>query len=136
MKIICTCNLDTDGFNLLLEYLPKLFVDFYITLGPERIKALEYRREYLNREMYNIKKVFDIDTINAITESFIIGKRYSRSEIKSELSKIYSKLNISLTPKATDLLKYFELKDIDVPRADDPKKRDKGFLIIGLKENI
>ena len=40
--IICTCNLDTVDFNLLLEYLPKLFVDFYITLGPERIKALLY----------------------------------------------------------------------------------------------
>ena len=44
---------------------------------------------------------------------------------------IYFSLNISTTPKATDLEKYFELKLVDV--VDEFGKRTKGFKLISKK---
>ena len=61
------------------------------------------------------------------------GERYLLKEIKDILREIYNSLNLTKTPKASDLEKYFEVKEVMLY---DPitKKRDRGYEILSLKE--
>lgn len=134
-KMRILCNLPEKDLDIILPYLPEDMVLFYNVLGPERIKALEYRREYLIKEINNLKKRCDNSTIEKIVQTFKVGERYSRNVIKEELSKIYSDLDITKAPKASDLLEYFEIREVNMPREDGSGKRDKGYEILGFKKN-
>ena len=58
--------------------------------------------------MINSDKKNNISTV--IYSNFIAGNKYTLKEIKQILKKIYTDFNITSTPKATDLSKYFLLE--------------------------
>ena len=82
--------------------------------------------------------VFSIDQSicndEAIYKAFLVGNRYLKTEIKLKLKETYDKLSILGNPKASDLEKYFELKEVNMV---DPStgKRVKGYEILSRKEN-
>ena len=135
MKLICTTGLDQYTQSRLLSQVPITYSIFYNIIGPERIKELKYRRDYLMKELNNIKKSESNSLVDRLTSEFLIGEKYSRTYIKEKLAELYEQEGLTKTPKSVDLLEYFDVRDVNVPRKDDPRKRDKGYEILGLKKN-
>ena len=102
----------------------------YRVLGVEQMKALEYRK-------VDIEKALLIAS-NEPTNSYKIvrflnlriGKWYSMSSIKSRLKVIYSDIDLSRTAKATDLKKWFNLKEMS-KRIEG--KLMTGYVVVGEK---
>lgn len=135
MKALCVCNLSKEDFSLLLMYLPEILIEFYNIIGPKRIKELKYRKDYLMRELNNIKMIKSGSMTDKLAKEFLVGERYTRSFIKERLSDLYKQAGLLKTPKAVDLYEYFDIKEINIYRKDGSGKRDKGYEILGLKKN-
>ena len=61
---------------------------------------------------------------------FLIGNKYSNQDAKKRIKKIYEDLNFERTPKAVDLLDFFEVKKVQI--MEDGKKVH-GYEILGVK---
>ena len=137
MKLLCekSDSFTEDEFNCILGGIPIIFKNFYTILGPNKIKSLGYQKSKckteFNRLVLNQSKLMDLD--NIIYSSFIIGNKYLKSEIKEILREKYSFIGIDLSPKASDLEKYFELKSTQIINKETGK-RDHGYLILKKKE--
>ena len=92
--------------------------------------AVSYIEIDLYRGFKDILKEDDLKDI--IYKEFLPDNKYSMSDIKLTLSKIYSSLGIVKTPKAVDLEKYFELKKIKFTLPN--KKVVHGFKILSIKK--
>lgn len=135
MKFLCNSvnSFSEEEFSSILGSIDIIFKNYYITLGKERIRALQYRKYALDSEyqrqknnQFNSKNLDDI-----VYSEFKVGEKYLKSYIKQRLGEIYESLGIKLSPKAIDLEKYFELKLVDV--VDEFGKRTKGFKLINKK---
>ena len=134
MKLLCECNLSEDTIKVILDLLPMVFKNYYVTLGKARIKSLNYRKNFLDKECSRLKgnqensgKLKDL--IYAKVE---IGKKYTKQYLKELLAQIYVEAGIKEAPKSTALEEYFELKKIQTTNKETGK-RDNGFLIVGIK---
>ena len=134
MKSVCEFLLNPKWFGHIhvsdLGWLPLYVRNYIIQLGPKRILDLGCREVDIKRELIN---QFSGDKLKEeIINLFKVGEKYSSKEIKEFLKNIYNKLNITKTPKATDLEEYFDVKEAKIL---DPitKKRDRGYEIISLK---
>ena len=134
MKYICDFLLDEEFYGYVsisdIRNLPRNYRNYLNILGPEKIKSLGYRESDIMNEIYNIqsKDVLFLEFSNI----FKLGTRYTLKDIKEIISNIYVKLNLSKAPKATDLLEYFEVKQVLI-YDPETKKQSKGYEIIGLK---
>ena len=135
MKLLCLSNLSDSELSAVLELIPILYKNYYTTLGKERIKALQCKKCMLEEEYNKLKDVqeYEISLLDRIYKSFICGKKYLNMEIKEELRKIYTDLNLSISPKASDLEKYFEVKKVLITNKETGK-RDHGYLILSKKD--
>ena len=136
MKFLCdsVINFTEEEFLSILDSINIIFKNYYIVLGKERIRALQYRKYALDSE-YQRQRNNQFNSKNldeAIYFSFKVGERYLKSHIKQILGNIYESLGLKLSPKATDLEKYFDIKLVDV--IDETGKRTKGFKILKKKE--
>ena len=134
MKEICLVLLDpkwngyihiSDLFWIKLTQRNYLYI-----LGPERIKEIGYKEADIKREIFNIH------CSDLIKENFIkiitIKKRYSLKDLKEMIQQLYTSLNITKTPKATDILEYFNVKEVTL-YDPETKKKARGYEIISLK---
>lgn len=81
---------------------------------------------------FEIVRVWDSveeSIIDAIYSVFEIGKRYTKADIKETLRSIYVRHSLSQTPKASQLLDYFELRPCQITN-QETGKIDNGFEII------
>lgn len=130
MKFLCESNLTSEELSSVLETIFIEYKNYYITLGPDKIKSLSYQRSKLKIE-YEKKKnnqLGDSDLVNLVYSIFIVGNKYTKPYIKQTFSSIYNKLGIQTTPKAVDIEKYFEVRLVDV--IDETGKRTKGFKLL------
>ena len=65
----------------------------------EMIKVYSNKREQLRIQVLSL---------------FNIGARYSRSEVKSKLNDVYNELNIKRTAKHSDIMEFYNVKEIKV----------------------
>ena len=109
MKMLCNSELNKDTIITLLDYIPLTYKTFYLSLGPERCKALGYNKTYLDRELALQK--FEVNNmIPEIHNTFKVGEIYSLADIKEKLKQIYSTNNYKKTAKATDIEFYFDIE--------------------------
>lgn len=134
MRLLCSNNLEKEDLDELLSYLPEDIKNYYNILGPERCRSLKYRHDLLRNEITALLNKGKNELKEDVYEAFPVGAKISRLTIKQELGVIYKKHNINKTPKATDIQDYFDLKDCKINNPEDPKKRDKGFEILKIKE--
>ena len=127
--------LDSFSYDLLLTQVPLEYRNYIQVFGSERLKAFSYRKYLIDSEY---KKLFlnqelSNELADKIYESFKIGSRHRKSELKQEIKVIFDDLGIKETPKASFLDKFFEIKRVLIL---DPitKKRDSGFEILSKKE--
>lgn len=102
------------------------YISYWKVLGSDVCKANLYREDFLKDRFKDVCLVSREK--EEIIKNFLIGKEYSKKEIKTKLGEIYSKIGISKTPKATELNEYFNLKIIKLK-----KTRENGFLIQSIK---
>ena len=135
MKLLCDYRFEGEDLRAALESIPINYKNYYITVGPERIRNLQYKNSVIQEEYERLKnnqKIgYDLD--KAIYEVFFIGNKYLKTEIKIKLKEIYENLNILGNPKASDLEKYFELREVNIIDTSTGK-RVKGYEIIKIKE--
>ena len=133
MKFLCD-NSSFSEFKSLLNNINIKYKTYYLAFGPERLRATGYQKYRLDKE-YN-KSVYDInERRDKIYSEFKVGDKISLSEIKQRLSNIYSGIEYSGSPKATDLLEYFEIKEIKVyQEIDGSKKRVKAYELLSTKK--
>jgi len=107
-----------------------LFERYYCTLGPSRCKACGYKYHDLSGEL-ELKKT-SLDPIKEeIYNTFLLGGKYKKYDIKEYLSGLYKKYKYGATPKATDLEKYFIVKPVLI--RSDSGKRESGYWILNKK---
>ena len=134
MRLLCT-TFTEEEIEEVLELVPIVYKNYYLTLGRNKIKALGYKKYLLDKEFE--KRKSKQDNSNKISDliysKLSIGNKYLKSEAKTLLSEIYKLLGINDSPKASDLEKYFELKEVNMV---DPStgKRVKGYELLKKKE--
>ena len=132
MKFLC--KEDIDNISDILNQIPLVYKVYYIVLGPERCKALNYEVTKISKEFSDMQ--FDKSQLeDEIYKTFTIGERYTKASIKDMLKNLYTELGYNKTPKANDLEKYFEIRPCKITNKETGK-RDHGFEIIKRKENF
>jgi len=134
LKYMCSVELDPNQFERFICRIPTIYQNYYRVLGIERIKSLGYNKYYLDKEYDKLFGNQDVDqkVKDMIFETFIVGERYSKSDIKNTLKDLYDSAGYNKTAKANDLEEYFELRDCQITNKETGK-RDKGFEIIKKK---
>lgn len=127
LRYVCEYYFNGGELEPLLDLLPdKRFKEYLTIIGPEKCRAKGYRVTSLN----NILKVRSFDgsvLASKILSTFEEGNSYTKIEIKSTLAKLYKDLDYKVTAKASDLSKYFKLKETTV---NDGSKRVAGFKLL------
>ena len=95
---------------------------YYNFFGTSGCRALSYEEKKLSLGILETSK--DEIISSKIYEKFKVGERYSKKDIKQILSEIYSHLEVSRTPKSTDLEKYFRLERTVITDPQTKKKKE------------
>ena len=137
MKFLCdnVNNFTEEELSSILGSIDIIFKNYYLTIGPEKIRNLQYKNSVIKSEYDRLlnNQIYGGNLKDKIYESFKIGERYTRSFIKERLGEIYSNLGIQSSPKAIDIEKYFEIKSVLVFNRETGK-RDSLYLILKIKE--
>lgn len=105
------------------------FRNFYNLFGTVICKSKEYRRAELQTMLENLLKKDDLSI--EIYAHFKVGTRITLKEVKETLKQIYEHLGIERsTPKATDLGKWFEVREILLTESNG--KRVRGYEILSM----
>jgi hypothetical protein len=119
-------------FDIALRSLPQEIVSYYMALGPEKSKALDYRQDRVTAEYNALGKESDLKI--HLLSLFFPGYRYTLKDIKEKIREVYNTLGITgRTPKASLLLKYYNIKPILTPPNKETGKRENGYEILGYK---
>lgn len=107
--------------------------NFYLFFGTGRCRALKWKAINLFRAL---EDALNTDKVMAsVKNTFEVGKRYTKKELKYQVGEIYRVLGISSNPKATDIKKWFETKPVIIA---DPitKQKENGFELLSRKDSI
>jgi hypothetical protein len=127
------CSLDESIVKSCLSQLPASFTNYYTVLGPERMRALRFNITDLKKEYDKTIGNQQIDLSQAILKEFQINEKLTKLEIKERLRSLYQSIGYLKTPKAIDILDYYNVKSVDI-KNEKTGKRDKGYLILSIKE--
>ena len=135
MKLLCESGLSEKALSLVLSQIPIDYSTYYTALGPEKMKSLRYRKGEIE-DYYKSTALYESNLLlEKINSNFKVGDRLSSIDIKHKLSEIYKELNLMKTAKATDLGKFFLLKDIKIPSTRDGESiRLRGYELLSKKE--
>ena len=136
LKLLCEYGLSQDAIDIVLGQINDSdeIKSFYLSLDPQKLKALSYNST-------NIKKYLGIITFNkdllkrSIYSNFNLGEKYSLANLKNKLGELYSSINYTATPKANDIENYFEVKEFTTTEIiDGVKKRVRNYELLKRKE--
>ena len=112
LKYLCEFNFESDLIKtrVLDSITEKHFKEYYETLGPEGCRSCSYNITRINNKL-NIN-TFDISLLTSeIYKTFKSGEKYSNKDLKDILGRIYNSVGYTKTPVASDLRKYFKLRE-------------------------
>lgn len=138
LRLLCEYRgLSNEAINIILGQISDSdeIKSYYLALGPDRLKALGYNVTKIRKELGIV--VFSQELlIDSIYSSFNEGEKYALSNLKNKLGNIYSSINYSSTPKANDIERWFEVKEILLSQTIDGKrKRIKAYELLKSKEH-
>jgi len=117
---------------IIAQQVSEKFDQYYNMVGPKRCAELGFNTTYIRNEIKNLSA--DQEKLSSlIYVQFSKGCRYAKSDIKNKLKKIYEVCNITANPKATDLGKYFDLKQVLMSDPNDKTKKINGFELFSKK---
>ena len=138
MKYLYSLNMDEDIAKQVLDNIyDTRFSKYYWTISAGRAGSLGYQSGKLEDEYNKITNPGDKSDIERkvqekIFNTFLVGNKYSKVDIKEKLREIYLNNSYDISPKASDLEKYFEIKLCKISNKETGK-RDMGFEIIKIK---
>ena len=132
LRLLCEYGLSEQAIQIVLDQIGEhdSIKSYYISLGPQKLKALGYNRTYIEKELGIVTFSKEL-LVNTILSEFFVGDKIPNSSIKDILGNLYSSINYTAVPKATDLEEYFEVKKCKVTISD--KGRVHALEIIGVK---
>ena len=136
MKALCESPFSDREKMMILEQVPLTYKNYYLQVGPDRLRANGYNITKINKELMGIPKIVkkdEVDLSNFIYSVFEVGGRYSLVDIKIKLQEIYKLAEYDAAPKSTELDKYFITKKIRFPM-DAFGKRAPGLEILKKKD--
>ena len=136
LQILCEYDLSSDAKSIILAQIPDSdeIKSYYLSLGPERLKALSYNTHKIKKELGIV--TFSLELLRAnIYKEFKIGYKATLLEIKDKFINLYTSINYTRSPKATDLLEFFDVEECRLTVVDDSgnKKRLRGYKLISVK---
>ena len=133
---LCESNLPKDVLEVVLGQIPDsdYIKSYYIALGPDRLKALGYKRNNIEKEL-GIVTFSKGRLVVEIYSNFHVGERYTLANLKNRLAFIYNKINYDATPKANDIENWFEVKEVSVyeKKPDGGRRRIRVYELVGPK---
>ena len=137
LRLLCEYDLSDSARDIIIGQIPDNdeIKSYYTTIGPDRLHELGYSITKIKKEL-NIITFNPILLINEIYKEFKINDKLSLADIKNKLAAIYSKINYKKSPKAVDLLDFFDLSECYLNVIVDGKvKRARGYQIISSYES-
>ena len=119
----------------ILHYIPVKLRIIFEVLGRDRLKALGYNQTKIDKELKI--EVFNKSGLgNHIRSTFKIGDKYTLSDLKEKLRELYDSIGYKATPKASDILDYFEVKEVSFfdKKSDGSRRRIRGYEILNYKK--
>ena len=136
LQILCEYDLSEPAREIILGQIPDSdeVKSYYTALSPEKLRSLSYNTHKIKKELKIV--TFNIDLlINTIYTNFKIGDKLLLSEIKDKLSDLYKSINYTKTPKASDLLIYFNINSYtSTVIIGGKKKRAVGYELVSSNE--
>lgn len=133
LKFLCESynNFDKSEWRYILDNLTELHFQEYIeVLGLDECKAQAYNTFLLNKKLDILS--FDKNSLKEdIYNEFKVGQSYPNPYIKQKLGEIYNRKEYRATPKTTDLIEYFDIKQKKIK--DETDKWVHGAVIISKK---
>ena len=137
LKSLCEYGLSEDTVKIVLGQIPDDDeIKSYYSLGPQRLKALGYSTTKIKRELGIVTFSWEL-LRQEIYSSFREGEKYTLSSLKLKLRDIYSSINYQSTPKATDIEKWFKIKEVqNTEIIDGKKKRVRYYELLKSKRDL
>jgi hypothetical protein len=123
-------NLAFIGVSIKLSNLFPKLEQYYSFLGTAVCRAECYEEASIRRRISDIEKSDIIS--EEIYKEFSLGLKYPLKFIKEKLREIYKRLGVFKTPKASDILEYFNVSEKKVTDKIT-KKRVPCYQIISIK---
>lgn len=126
LKLLCEYGLSKQALDVILGQIADSdeVKSYYTTLGPDRLKSLSYSKTFIKK--LGIVTFSKELLISEMLSNFNIGDKLSITQIKEKLIYIYSSINYTSVPKATDLEDYFTVKEAKINEilSDGSKKKE------------
>ena len=136
LKYLCEYGFSDQVIGVVLDQIGEHdnIKSYYISLGPERLKALGYNRYDIEKELGIVTFSYEL-LESSIYSEFKVGDKLTLSSIKDRLGYLYSNINYDATPKAKDLENYFEVKPIVMyeRKENGSRKQIKGYELLKRK---
>ena len=135
-RLLCESGLSKEALEIVLAQIPDSdeVKSYYVTLGPQRLYSLGYNVTKIRKAMGVV--MFSPELLrDSVYSDFKEGEKLSLTNIKNRLSYIYSSINYNSAPKATDIERWFEVKECLVSvEVGGKKKRSRGYELLKSKE--
>ena len=137
MRLLCESGLSQDILDIVLAQIPDKddIKSHFLALPKDRLRALGYNKTKISREL-GISMFSPELLMDEIYSNFKEGEKCTLINIKNRLSSIYSSINYQSTPKATDIGKWFEIKNIVLYEKNENggRKQSRGYELLKSKE--
>ena len=136
-RLLCESGLSKEAVEVVLYQIPDSdeVKSYYVTLGPQRLKSFSYNITKIRKAMGVV--IFSEELLlDTIYSEFKVGDKYIFSDLKLKLGDIYSSINYQSTPKANDIERWFEVKEVQNTRIiEGKKKRIRYYELLRSKEH-
>ena len=138
LKLLCEYPVSKEAIQIILDQIADSdeVKSYYLALGSQRLRALSYSVTKIKRELGIV--TFSSELLNnTIALNFNPGEKYTLANLKVKLGNLYNSINYDATPKANDILEYFEVKSIVIyeKKEDGTRKQIRGYELLKRKDN-
>ena len=132
LKYLCEYGFSDEVAGVVLDQIGEHdnIKSYYISLGSQKLRALGYDKYKIEKELGIVTFSYEL-LESSIYSEFKVGDKLTLSSIKDRLDYLYKSISYTATPKATDLEKFFEIKNSSI--YEDGKKI-KCYTLLKKKE--
>ena len=132
LKYLCEYGFSDEVIGVVLDQIGEHdnIKSYYISLGSQKLRALGYDKYKIEKELGIVTFSYEL-LESSIYSEFKVGDKLTLSSIKDRLDYLYKSISYTATPKATDLEKFFEIKNSSI--YEDGKKI-KCYTLLKKKE--
>ena len=132
LKYLCEYGFSDEVAGIVLDQIGEHdnIKSYYISLGSQKLRALGYDKYKIEKELGIVTFSYEL-LESSIYSEFKVGDKLTLSSIKDRLDYLYKSISYTATPKATDLEKFFEIKNSSI--YEDGKKI-KCYTLLKKKE--